>query len=270
MKIQWLGTAAAEGWPALFCQCDACMQAAKLGGKNIRMRSGALVDDVLLIDLNPDLYAQKLKFGLDLGNITDILVTHDHSDHFQVDTLELLSEVFGHRKNPVKVHLYAPQDVILKSAVFANNLVLHAVAAGDVIETQSGHRVTVLPAIHSQKNGKFYLIEKGGKSILYAHDTDIFPEQAMEILRREVRFPIGIASLDCTNGPLPHSYMGHMGIEDNAQMRKTLIAEGMADENTRFVCNHFSHNGHLLHEEMSAVCAPLGLEVSYDGMIAEI
>ena len=33
MKLQYLGTAAAEGWPALFCNCSACIKAKELGGK---------------------------------------------------------------------------------------------------------------------------------------------------------------------------------------------------------------------------------------------
>jgi len=39
MKFQYLGTAAAEGWPALFCNCDNCEKARKAGGKNIRIRT---------------------------------------------------------------------------------------------------------------------------------------------------------------------------------------------------------------------------------------
>lgn len=38
MKIQYLGTAASEGWPALFCSCEACEKARKLGGRNILKR----------------------------------------------------------------------------------------------------------------------------------------------------------------------------------------------------------------------------------------
>ena len=33
MKIKFLGTGAAEGWPALFCECAACKKAEELGGK---------------------------------------------------------------------------------------------------------------------------------------------------------------------------------------------------------------------------------------------
>ena len=34
MKLQYLGTAAAEGWPALFCQCESCRVSAEKGGKS--------------------------------------------------------------------------------------------------------------------------------------------------------------------------------------------------------------------------------------------
>ena len=35
MKFRYLGTAASEGWPALFCNCEYCLKAKKLGGKNL-------------------------------------------------------------------------------------------------------------------------------------------------------------------------------------------------------------------------------------------
>ena len=35
MKLLYLGTAAAEGWPALFCSCPVCESARKEGGRNL-------------------------------------------------------------------------------------------------------------------------------------------------------------------------------------------------------------------------------------------
>lgn len=46
MQFQYLGTAAAEGWPAVFCRCKYCLEAQRLGGKNIRTRSQAIVNDI--------------------------------------------------------------------------------------------------------------------------------------------------------------------------------------------------------------------------------
>ena len=48
MKITYLGTAAAEAIPALFCNCEWCRRAAANGGKDVRTRSQALIDDCLL------------------------------------------------------------------------------------------------------------------------------------------------------------------------------------------------------------------------------
>ena len=39
MKIKYLGTGAAEGWPGVFCNCQHCREAREKGGKNICTRS---------------------------------------------------------------------------------------------------------------------------------------------------------------------------------------------------------------------------------------
>lgn len=61
MKIRYLGTAAAEGWPALFCSCPICTQARERGGKNLRTRTQAVLDGELLIDFPPDTYCHALR-----------------------------------------------------------------------------------------------------------------------------------------------------------------------------------------------------------------
>ncbi len=55
MKIQYFGTAAAEGSPALFCNCTICEEAKETKGKNIRTRSQMLINDDQLIDFSATL-----------------------------------------------------------------------------------------------------------------------------------------------------------------------------------------------------------------------
>ena len=57
MKFTFLGTAAAEGFSAVFCNCKYCIEARKLKGKNIRTRSQSLINDDLLVDLPADTYS---------------------------------------------------------------------------------------------------------------------------------------------------------------------------------------------------------------------
>ena len=60
MKVKFLGTIAAEGGPALFCNCQYCKEAKKRGGKDIRTRSQILVNEDLLVDFPADTYLHKL------------------------------------------------------------------------------------------------------------------------------------------------------------------------------------------------------------------
>ena len=96
MKFQYLGTAAAEGWPALFCRCDACNAARRLGGKNIRTRHQALVNDDLLLDLGPDTYHHVLTHGLDLSKVANVLITHSHIDHFYPSELAMHGDCYSY------------------------------------------------------------------------------------------------------------------------------------------------------------------------------
>ncbi|MFC5653270.1 hypothetical protein ACFPYJ_29980 [Paenibacillus solisilvae] len=74
MKIHFLGTAAAEGFPNAFCRCDACREAWKRGGKNIRTRSSVIIDDRIKVDYSPDSYMQALRDRIDLGAIEHLIV----------------------------------------------------------------------------------------------------------------------------------------------------------------------------------------------------
>ena len=92
MKITYYGTAAGEAWPGVFCSCELCQKARELGGKNIRTRSQALINDDLLLDMPPDNYLHSLYYGLDLSKVKTLLFTHSHSDHCYPGDLELLRE----------------------------------------------------------------------------------------------------------------------------------------------------------------------------------
>ena len=58
-----------------------------------------------------------------------------------------------------------------------------------------------------------------------------------------------------------------MYLGENKKCRNKLIELSLADENTVFVLNHFSHNGlNVNYKEFCEIVDPLGFEVSYDGM----
>ena len=81
MRIRVLGSAAAEGWPALFCECEGCRKARANGGKDLRRRTAYLIDDDTLVDIGPDVYSATLEYGIDSSKFRRLLITHSHTDH---------------------------------------------------------------------------------------------------------------------------------------------------------------------------------------------
>ena len=79
MKITFLGTAAAEGFPAFFCNCEYCQTARAIKGKNIRTRHQTLINDDLLIDLPADTYLHALNNGLRFDKVKHLILTHAHN-----------------------------------------------------------------------------------------------------------------------------------------------------------------------------------------------
>ena len=268
MKVTYLGTAAAEGIPAIFCTCPQCTAAWKAGGREIRTRSGAIIDNKLKLDFGPDSYAQMLRENIRYSEVENILITHTHEDHFAYMDIATRRPHFAHLPEGT------PALVVWGNAETGRLLAPHIIPGVlefrqmNLFEPQDvgGYTVTALEAVHKpDEQALFYLIEKDGKSILYAHDTDEFTDADMDFLAGK---KINFISLDCTNGVVDFDYVGHMGINDNLRMREKLIANGAADENTVFVCNHFSHNGSPSIEIMQAH-AP-GFLIAYDGMKVEV
>ncbi len=276
MKLHYLGTAAAEGIPAIFCQCDTCRRARQLGGRNIRTRSQALVDDRLLLDFCPDTNLHALRYGLELGGIHSCFITHIHSDHL------IPRELFNRRVSFAYLDDEDTPLTIYGSAEVGQKL--EADADGKVIPdgrvlfqpveafrplTVEGYEIIPLKAAHGTEMPLIYAIGKDGKWLLYAHDTDRFDEATWTYLK-ESGICFDFVSLDCTAGKISIDYFGHMNIPRAKQVRARMLEEGLADANTRFCINHFSHNGQLTYDDTvdPAVCD--GFEVSYDGMVVEI
>src|SRR6266705_4101630 len=109
MKITFLGTAAAEGYPNAFCRCDNCERARALGGPSLRKRSAALINDDLLIDLGPDLMTASHIHGCSVDEVRYCLQTHTHADHPDLSHLLSRSPAYGVVGAPV-LDFYASRE----------------------------------------------------------------------------------------------------------------------------------------------------------------
>ncbi|MDF2800731.1 MAG: hypothetical protein K0S61_634 [Anaerocolumna sp.] len=272
MKLTYYGTAAGEGWPGLFCNCNLCNAARELKGKNIRTRSQALINDDLLIDLPPDTNMHSLVYGLDLNKVNNLIVTHSHSDHFNPSDIELLREPFAYGRDTL--HIYG-NDLInerilrnVPSDEMTENVYQFHYAKPFIPFSIKDYIVVPLLALHDKKEEcLFYQVTQGNKTLLYAHDTGAFPDATMNYLK-DNKIHIDLVSFDCTTQSVEDG-LNHMGLLDAVKERQRLKDNGLIDENTVCIVNHFSHNGLWLHERMEAEAARYGFLTSYDGMSIE-
>lgn len=264
MKLTYFGTAAAEGFPALFCNCQYCAEARRLGGKNIRTRSQSLVNDDLLIDFPADSYAHFLANGVEGDKIKYLLITHPHSDHFYHEDLFMRYSWFAHDMRVPTLKVICSEATYRKFDEFPENVEITVAEPFKTVELGE-YRLTPLPARHMEEGEALIYLIEGEKTLLYAHDTGYFYDEVFEYIERN-KVKLDMVSLDCTNVDIPiDDNEGHMGFPNIGRVLQRLEAIGAIDSLTVKYVNHFSHNGNPLHHVLESRAASLGCKVSYDG-----
>ncbi len=274
MKVQFLGTAAAEGWPGLFCPCSVCKRALEIGGKNIRTRSSLLIDDQYMVDFGPDTYLHFLQNKIDLCDIEHLLITHSHSDHFYPEDLMHRGMHFAHLpegKAPLTV--YGNEKVTdignrMKEYKRCDDTRLLFKEAKAFEPIQMGEAVvTPLLAEHDKREKCFiYIVESHGQKLLIGHDSGYFGEETWSAIAGHF---FDAVIFECTFGATKEG-RNHMGIPDVIEVKETLTTLAVIGKSTKLFITHFSHNGKLLHHELEQLAAPHGIEVAYDGKTALI
>ena len=282
MEILYMGTAAEERIPAMFCHCELCQKALKLGGKDIRTRAQALIDGKLLVDFGSDTYDHFIREKRTLWDIQNILLTHSHPDHL---TLEVFSSrchwMSAATTKYDRINLYTSAGVIEtiwrvveargmgKELIekYWNFIPMHYFEPVEI----DGYTVTPLPARHAVPEQAFiFLIEKDGKSIFYGNDTGTFGTEVEEWLAQNGK-RIDLLSLDCTKGDIETPYYGHMSMAAGRAIADRFLAKGVIDENTMLYFTHFSHGCKMTHEELEQTARDkYGFKITYDGFRLDV
>jgi phosphoribosyl 1,2-cyclic phosphate phosphodiesterase len=266
LHLQILGTAAAEGWPAIFCGCETCSRARSAGGKNIRSRASLQIDRVYKIDLPPDTYLHSAAHGLSLSKLKCLLFTHSHGDHFAPHEILYLKPPFAHNLEHVPIKIYGNQAVIgTIESNYGDTLPIELIEARPFEPIQADY-LTFIPIKAQHKPDEValnYVIQSADATVLYASDTGTYADETIEHL---LGYAFDVLIVECTLGTLGIPPTGHMGFEAVLDLREKLSRGGALRPNTRTVITHFSHNIGLLHDELEAIAVPEGVEVAYDGI----
>ncbi|MBQ8973432.1 MAG: hypothetical protein IJ074_10195 [Clostridia bacterium] len=289
MKITFIGTSAGEGYPGVWCECPNCAKARKLGGRNIRGNSCALLDDDYLIDMNAHFASMAPRIGISPAKIRGLLVTHPHMDHFAPEFLEKRAMAPALRRlsweekcekiSPCftelpMLHVYG--NAHTRKALFAQNGVMeqfqntmvtfHLIEDG-VAQTQDDLTFIPVRSRHTSIPGfcHNYIIQRGGKTLLYASDTggydadmlDIVLSQKYDCIIMEGTFGLG-ATVDF-----------HMSLKKNREMLRLFQEHGVWKHGQNFHLTHICPHWTPPHDEYAAMLKDEGIEVAYDGKIIE-
>ncbi len=285
----FLGTGASQFFPCPYCKCPVCEDARAKGGKAIKTRTDFLIDEKSIIDFGPDVNYQFIQNGLRMDTLKNIFLTHSHDDH--IDTTEL--GVIRNRKHkleaPVHVKFWGTEkalnvvkDVAAASVgdkdggFFYKHIELCPVKEFETFETD-GLKVTSLLSSHrgSGKDewGLNYIIEKNGKTLLYATDTGWYPDETWEFLKMsDFKFDYVVMentyAEDKLNIIKPYAG-GHLNTANFFMMLDKLVECGCMEKDTPVFATHLSDAGQQLYEEYVAEVEnnpEYNITVAWDGM----
>lgn len=272
MDILFCGTAAAEGWPALFCTCHACQEARQRGGKDIRSRAAYMVGERVRVDFGPDSNLHQQKYGLAYERLEHLLITHSHDDHwFPTDVAYRRAGFSVVPERPLQVwgNAKVEQKFLEQNggdwAAYAIDF--HRITAWQAIGLGAGLTATPVLAAHDRSEECVnYRLEWNGRAALLGHDTGWYDEPTWEFLSDR---PLHLLVLDCTYGPQENN-RGHLGCSWVVKARDEFAKRGALAPGARVVATHFSHNGGWLHDQLEAYFAPHAILVAHDGLILSL
>ncbi len=272
MVLTVLGTAAAEGWPAVFCACEVCQLARELGGKEIRRRASYQVGDTIHVDWGPDSYNSMIAFDLDYSSLEHLLITHSHWDHWV--PRELSWRARGYSQIPADSHLMMYGNAHVRERLdqelhlSLKDCALSFKQIEPFEELDLGVATAVpLPATHAPSEQPFmFLLQVGDSEVLIGHDSGWFVDDVWDYLATR---QLMAALIDTTFGTRDER-RGHMGGAAVVETMQKLDEIGAMSPHCRRIATHISHNCGSSHEQLVDFFAPHGIEVAYDGLEVEL
>ena len=243
MKLTFLGTGAAD-W-----------NGPDERGEYRRLTS-TLLDGCLLIDVT----ATVLDEITDPAAITDVFFTHSHGDHFSIDALKALA--------PCRVYAHESWA----GEIAGEGLTVVPLKIAEPVEA-AGFTMIPMPSNHSTQREYettlHYLIEKGGKRLLYATDGAWLLNREHHVIGQKV---LDAAVFDATIGDACEGdwrVFEHNSIDMIRLMLRSMLKMGRLREDAPVFLTHMARTLHGTQAEAEQ-SAEKPFVVCYDGMEASV
>ena len=256
MEILFLGTCACDYSPLLQTTYKDVFD------KNARRSSCALINGRYLIDCGYHCLEELRIAKIDLAQITDIFVTHFHSDHYNV---ECISQIAKASERTLRVWVRAGANVIAIS-----NVEWKFMEKGIEYSVDENVKVTGLLANHNESVfPQHILLDVAGKKIFYALDGAWFLHETYYALKNT---KLDFLVLDCTCGDYEGDY--RIGEHNSLPMIRLMLPSlkkwGAITEKTQVYASHLAPSLHKSHEETVEILQKDGVYVAYDGLSLQL
>ncbi|MDD2600169.1 MAG: MBL fold metallo-hydrolase [Kiritimatiellae bacterium] len=259
MELLFLGTGAAD-WPGNYPPIER-----ELARGEVRGLSSMLVNGHILIDCGPTVLDVMKRYKVDFASVTDLLLTHTHSDHFHQKTLLAIADARDAKLEPLR--LWAHPEA-LKLAPKSSRIEKHPVEIGetfklhefDITGLESNHLVT-----STQEKCLYYLLEGATKNLLYATDGSWLLKKTWEYLQTK---RVDVLIWDATIGEQAGDYriFEHNDLAMIRHMNQTLKNRNIIKPDTKIILTHMARTLHPPHNQLEEKLLLEGLIPAYDGM----
>jgi len=266
MKIQFLGTGAGDWFVPGKTSAD------YLPGE--RRLTAAIMDDHIMLNAGPQGFDFCKTMGNDMSKITDVFVSHTHSDHFsEVNFTKFIDAA------KEKITIWCEAGAVNNLRLTPEQRERVNICAVPLFEQfeAAGYKVTAMPANHRVPGEKpvHFVFEKDGKSLFYGLDGGWFMADTWEFMREkwfgDTAFTAMI--LDSTVGDKDGDF--RLGTHNSVPMLRLIVAalkeNRMVKEDTMLYACHIART---LHDtdlaKVTKLFADFGMTVVNDGDIIEV
>jgi len=236
-----------------------------------------------MLDFGAEVFQQARKFHVPILDIQYLFITHSHADHFYPTNLlwrwmtpgqKLPPEpkdTFGPRFSDLTMlHVYGSADVynVLKPHIGENGeeryrMILHQVECG--VEGQAGD-IHYLPLEANHRDHECqavnYILQRNGRTILYALDTGWFYDHTYELIRK---FRYDLVVIEGTFG-YGMDMPGHFNLDKLERAISLFRDDDLLNDSALFCASHICPHFSPVYDEYAPILEEKGITLSFDGM----
>lgn len=258
--LLFLGTCACDYSPRLKTDCKDRFD------PDARRASALLLNEHFLIDCGPHCLDAMRIAGVDGGEVSDLLLTHLHSDHFNPENVQTLADL-RQKKSGTPLNVWVSEEAVLPALESVN------LRRMKKFETYTVTDTLFVTGVDANHDADFYpqhfLFEADGKKLMYATDGGWVCNSTYNYLCKAA---LDALVIDATVGDYEGDFRAaeHNSIPMLRMLLKSMRTFGILKDGTRVILTHIAPSLHKPHAETAPVVKEDGMELAFDGWATEI